>query len=308
MRRKTLKSILHFNERTDKFAAVITFIYLIFTLADRYWSPDYEFGEPLHVVLLLVECTVALALMTYGIVRIVLIRNPNRVWASVLTDDECKSLLTWFSSGKDDPLLDDSLCRVRFASLKDLSLLADLNFSAFKNSAYEADRAQFHRRNEAFIRRNDKCFLLMIDPITSKEIIGYSCLLPLNDLGKQLYLEGSVSDATMNAELIAAAGEPFKNLLLFAIHLRDDFSFTKHGASRKYSVYFWSCIRLHLRAMYRVVIKTDTAIDLYVQTQEPSLERRLKKFGFSTTGSISKDGYPIFRMSMPVPPASLAKR
>jgi hypothetical protein len=307
MRRKTLKSILHFNERTDKSASVITVLYLVFTLTDKYLSPDFEFRELLHVVLLIVECAVAVALVTYWVMRLILIRNPNRLWARVLTEAECKSLLAWCSSGKDDLLLDDSLCRVRFASLKDLNLMADLNFNAFRNSAYEADRAQFYQRNEAFIRRNSNCFLLMIDPITSKEIIGYSCLLPLNDLGKQLYLEGSVSDATLNAGLIAAAGEPFKQLLLFAIHLKEDFSFAKRGASRKYSVYFWSCIRLHLKTMCNAVHPIHAPLEMYVQTQEPSLERRLKKVGFSPTGCTSKDGYPIFCMSIPSPTALAAK-
>lgn len=300
-RRKLIASLLHINEQTDRTAAIATTIYVLWLIIYPYLPLPIHLAELLHIGVVVLEVLVAMLLIAYWGAHLAL-KNPNRRWLLVLSDAECKSLLRWLSSGTESALLDGSYCKVQFADPLVLEELTRLNYEAFRGTAYEASKEQFRLRNAGFIEQNEKCFLLFIDPIGKKQVIGYSCLVPLNELGTQLYLEGSVSDATLRKELIATANEQPTSVLLFALHLREEFSLTKSGASRKYSLYFWSCVRYHFRAICGKAIDMGSGVDIYVQTQELSLARRLtKRMGFSDTGAKSKDGYKILHIRLPRP-------
>ncbi len=296
IRRKLLHTLSHFNERTDRAAAFLTAVFVLMQVVPL----PHLVTELGHTALATIETVVAALILTYLALRFFLLRNPNRRWSFVLTDDECRSLRKWVTAAVDHPLLEDVDCRVRFATQADLETLAELNFAAFLDTAYESDRKTFERRNGAFIRRNPRSFLLMVDPIGGKDLIGYSCVLPLTRLGTDLYVEGSIADASMNAELICPPTEKPTSVLIFAIHLRDEYGFQKSGASRKYSLYFWSCIRAHFKAVLSEHFSDGETVDVYAQTQEPALERRLKKIGFVETEHETRDGCALFRMQTTV--------
>lgn len=296
--RKLLKKLLHLNEGTDKVAAISTSVYVLWQLVEDLLPASFEISHPLHIFIVILEGSVATLLLAYCGVRLAL-RNPNRRWLLVLSDEECSSLRQWLAGAQEPQFLDTSACKVKFASLEDNSELSQINYEAFLGSAYEASLEQFTRRNAEIIRQNPKCFLQFVDPIGGKEIIGYSCLIPLNGLGTSLYLDGSISDSTLRPELISKQEEAPASVLLFAIHLRKKFSFARTGASRMYSLYFWTCIRLHLQEICGSRADVNTTIDLYVQTQEQSLFRRLtRKAGFIDSGKKSKDGYPILQLCL----------
>lgn len=294
--RNLLKKLLHLNEGADKAAAIVTTVYVLWQFTESQFSLSFKVSHPLHIAIEILEGSVAALLLAYWIVRWAL-RNPNRRWFLVLTDDECRSLRQWLAGAQVPQLLDTSTCKVRFAGPADVSELSQINYDAFRGSAYEATVEQFTTRNAELIQKNPKCFLLFIDPIGGKEIIGYSCLIPLNTLGTSLYLEGSVADSTLRPELVSTTGEIPASILLFAIHLREKFSFARKGASRMYSLYFWTCIRRHVHELCGSQFNSNAKVDLYVQTQEKSLSRRLtEKAGFEDSGKRSKDGYPILHL------------
>jgi|GEM_PF-3471242 len=292
IRRKLLNTLSHFNERTDHAAAILTAAFVLM----QFVRLPHEVTEVGHTALECLEALVAFLIIAYVAFRFLFLRNPNRRWSLVLTEEECRSLRRWVTAAVDHPLLEDVDCRVRFATEADLPVLIELNFEAFLDTAYESDRETFKRRNGAFIRRYPKSFLLMVDPIGGKELIGYSCILPLTRLGTDLYVDGSIADASMNADLLCPLTERPASLLIFAIHLRDEYGFQKSGASRKYSLYFWSCIRAHFKSVLGDHFSEGEVVEVYAQTQEPALERRLKKIGFVETEHETRDGCALFRM------------
>lgn len=293
IRRNLLKSIWHINERTDHLAFAITLLYLASMLA----TPYYDLSHYIKKVLVGMHVLVGLILLTYLFFRVFL-RNPNRRWLIVLTKEESRALGQWLKKGQDSASFNSGTCRFKFPTGADIELLAKLNFEAFRSSAYEASYEQFRERNAGFISRHKKCFMLMIDPIEGKDIIGYSCLLPLTKTGAQLYLDGGLSDATLPKSLVATSKEVPAAILMFAIHLKDEYSFTKSGASRKYSRYFWSCIRLHIELLYPRLYRQSKLPPLYAQAAESSLRRKLRRMGFINTKRKSRDGYHIWELKM----------
>ncbi len=135
----------------------------------------------------------------------------------------------------------------------------------------------------------------MVDPIEGKDYIGYSCLVPLTQTGAQLYMQGVVKDATFPKHLVARPTESPAAILVFAIHLKDEYEygFGKKGVSRKYSLYFWKCIYIHLKQLYPKLFQVGK-LPLYAQTAEKSLEGRLKRIGFTNTNKKSADGHHIW--------------
>ena len=67
-----------------------------------------------------------------------------------------------------------------------------MNYMGFRDTAFAVDRARLIHRNNAWIKKNPRIFLLMRDPILQKDFIGYSAMLPLNDDGAELYLAGKL--------------------------------------------------------------------------------------------------------------------
>lgn len=312
MRRKFLNFVWHLNERTDSVAAIVTAIYVLIQALERFvpaeWVETYapilpRYEPHLHIFLVVLEVLVAVLIVAYWLVRFTF-RNPNRRWLLVLTKNECDRLMDWLSgTDADSQMLCSTRCLCQCPDETAMDELATMNFNAFAGTAYEATLEQFRSRNAEIVKRNPKCFMFFIDPIEGKELVGYSCLLPLNALGTKLYLDGSISDASIPSELIATAEELPVSILVFAIHLHPDFSLVKNGAARKYTLYFWSCVCHHITTLCGSQLKSG--IDFYVQTQERSLRKRLiNKFGFIDENKISRDGYPILHKVVKIPGAA----
>lgn len=296
--RKMLNIIEHMTERTDKVAAVGTALFMLWGIADQFIPGKYRFSEHVHPILTFIELVVAALLAIYWLMRF-FFRSPNNRWLLILGKKDLASLRLWLARGGDIPSINDFICKTKFAMQSDMAELSRINYEAFRGTAYEAPLEQFYERNKALVKQNEKCFSLFIDPIFNKELIGYSCLISLNELGTSLYLDGGVSDANLRPELVAKADEIPASVLIFAIHLREGFSCSRTGASRKYTDYFWSCILKHMKDVCEDVAKLQGRLDLYVQTQERSLYRRLtNRLGFTDMGKKSKDNYPILHFQL----------
>jgi len=289
IRRNLLKSIWLINEKTDLLAFALTLLYLSSLLL----TPYYDLSHYIKNLLVVLHALIGIMLVTYLCLRVIL-RDPNRRWLIVLSREESKALGRWLKKGEDQASFKKGVCKYKFSTTEDIDTLTQLNFNAFRGTAYEASYEQFKKRNTGFISRHGKCFMLMIDPIEGKEIIGYSCMLPLTETGAQLYLDGAISDSTLPKSLVATPKEAPAAILVFAIHLRDEYSFAKSGASRRYSHYFWSCIRLHIELLCPRLYREGNLPPLYAQAAESSLKRKLKRIGFKNTGKESHDGYHIW--------------
>lgn len=292
--RSALSWLRHFRERIDHVAIGFTVCFVLLLIVERALSLSVTYSAHVHHAIIAVECAIAGLVLVYWIISFTL-RDPNRGWDRILADTQDVSIGNLLA-GRLLVQLDKSHCRVRYARASDLDLLATMNYRAFKDTAYEATVEQFRRRNSSLIERNARSFLLFVDPIARKEIIGYSCILPFSELGMQLYLEGSVADPTFRAELAAATDEPLSSVLLFAVHLRPEFSLSKRGAARQYSLYFMSCVLLHFQDLCRRQLRAGQTVTIYAQTHESSMARRMTRMGFSETTHRSKDGYPIYSL------------
>ena len=292
-RRNLLSKVWHIQESVEKFVLLIVIVYVSSLLL----TPYFDFSHSVKTVLTGTHVFVFVLLIIYFIAYLFL-RSPNRKWSLVLTKDDCKVMGQWLKDGQSTNFLNKDTCKFKFATTGDLDVLANLNFEAFHGSAYEVSLERIKTRNAEFISQNDKCFMLMIDPIDGKDIIGYSCLLPLTKDGAEIYLDGSISDAKMPGSFVAKPGDNPAAILIFAINLRNEYSLAKYGASRKYSLYFWSCIRLHIELFNQDFGGANTFPPVYAQTAEKSLEKRLKRIGFTNTKIKTGDGYYIWEFKV----------
>jgi hypothetical protein len=250
-------------------------------------------SEMVERVLSVLHPVVAFGGPAYLLVRHLLLKDPTRVWLAVLTPQECRQLRDWLRTGI-EPTDAAPMCLTDFASPELLDTLVEMNHTGFKDSAFEVERERLLRRNKAWIEKNPRIFQLMRDPRNQKEYIGYSSLVPLNAEGADLYLEGSLKDADIKAALICGPGERPSAILAFAIVLRQEFSFTRSGAAREYSPYFWTCIRKHVRELYPHLFEAGDYPPIYAQAERSRMKDRLKSIGFKPTGLPSADGFELW--------------
>ena len=82
-------------------------------------------------------------------------------------------------------------------------------------------------RNREWIGKNKRVFMLVLDPLSETEsVIGYSSILPLTAEGIKSYLNGALKDADIPTSLVAGNIDSTAAILIFAIHLRKQFSAT----------------------------------------------------------------------------------
>lgn len=300
-KRTVLELIKEMIDRMHKVALFLTFIFMLAIIVDKTYVVDRFkiFNHLIETILIIVEIVLGIILLIYWVLRFSL-KNPHREWVKFLTNVQCKSIQLWLRNiNYKDEHLDKCDCKFRYVGLADINIISQLNFNAFKGSPFELSLEKMKTRNKGFITRNNKCFMSMIDPIDGEDIIGYSCILPLNELGASLYKDGSISDTDLPAKLITKPSEKPSAILLFAIHLKKEYSNAKSSASMKYTFYFLNCIRLHLKSLYPKLYKNGNLPPLYVQTSHKSIERMLQRIGFINTMNISRDGYCIWEFNLP---------
>lgn len=180
-----------------------------------------------------------------------------------------------------------------------LDQLNALNYAAFAGTPFAVDLQKLARRNAGWLRRNSQIFRLILDPMAINQVpIGYSAMLPLTLEGIGFYLQGALKDADIPSRLVVPAGKSAAAVILFAIYLRHEYSFGAGNRSRRYTVFFLDQVRRHL---HDVLVDTSghTFAPVYVQTEFPSLRRRLGSYGFRSTAKWSADGQEIFVLEYP---------
>jgi hypothetical protein len=296
LRRKAIEFLRHINERTDKVLGGLAIILLASILVDHFSKTSSE--RWIELALKSLHVFIAVLLIFYFICR-QLMRDSTLVWGIALTNEDCTNLRNWLRTGE-APEQNSCCCMYEYASEHSLNALVKMNYEGFKDSSFGVNEVRLRERNSSWIARNPKLFMLMLDPLTRREFVGYSCLLPLNKEGANLYLAGKLKDEDVPALFVAGASEPTIAVVIFAIVLRPEFSLAKSGASKRYGMYFYSCIFRHAVELYGGLDVSGGVPALYAQTEHWRIARRLEKFGFVCTKTRSAEGFYFWKLDEPL--------
>jgi len=257
-----------------------------------------EFLEVLHKILLGLDVAISILLVLGLTFRAVGIRKPNIILARIAKDKELNERIQlWFTENGVDPKEPN----VRFCREDCIDELTRLNYTAFENTQFAIEVEKLKERNREWSRRNGRVFMLIEDPLQKDgSVVGYSAMLPLTAEGIKSYLNGALKDADIPPSLVATDRQSTAAVLLFAIHLLPAYSFSERTPSKNYTAYFLERVRYHIQALFTDLPAPDTTFpSLYVQTELPSLEKRLRSYGFTNTKHRSADGYNIFVLKHP---------
>jgi hypothetical protein len=271
-------------------------------LGAEYWRyhgepPEGILLEALHWILIAADVVIFLLFIGILLFRRFGVVKSYRTWWRVTRDQQLnKKIQDWFAADTGDSLVQ----KIRFCSESCLDELCELNYEAFKDTVFAVEKEKLLRRNAAWIRRNRRIFMLILDPFNPDRSIGYSAMLPLTADGTQSYLDGALKDADIPASLVARGRATTAGVLIFAVYLRKEFSFQKTQASRNYTIYFLACIRRHAQLLFpKGRGKTREYPPIYVQTEHPAISKRLSDYGFVETHKRSADGFDLVVLEHP---------
>jgi hypothetical protein len=110
---------------------------------------------------------------------------------------------------------------VSVAQGDDWNELLRLNEEGFDRTAFELDHSKMAKRNTEWVQKNDRLFMLVTSttPGARPEYIGYTAVVPLTDVGANIYFRGLIKDQDLPADLICRPDEPTHALVIFAIAL-----------------------------------------------------------------------------------------
>jgi hypothetical protein len=303
MRKEILKHAREFEEKIHVVGGVLATTFVLTLVVER-WRPHGEesaslFVEVLHWVLIAADVVILLLFVGVLLFRSFGIAKPTRQLSRAIEDEQLnKKVHDWLAGKRGSP----SPEVVRFGSEANFDDLTELNYEAFKDSVFEVEKEKLARRNKAWIKRNPRVLMLILDPFNSATYVGYSAMLPLTEEGLQsYYVDGAIKDADIPASFIAPGRAATAGVLIFAIYLKKEFSFQRSQASRSYSIYFLACVRRHLDVLFaNDRAKAMPYPPVYVQTEYPAMKRRLIRNGFVETGKRSADGFDFLVIEHPL--------
>ncbi|MGA3071030.1 MAG: hypothetical protein ABSD43_12520 [Terracidiphilus sp.] len=301
MRIEILKRVRELEERVHLLGGVLATLFVI-TLAAEYLrtrneAPEGILLEVLHWVLIAADVLIFLLFVGTILFRYFGLAKTSRTWWRATQDKELnRKIQDWFAADKGD----QPLQTVRFCSESCFEDLCQLNYDAFKDTVFAVEKEKLQRRNAEWLRRNRRIFMLILDPFNPDRYIGYSAMLPLTHEGMHSYLDGALKDADIPASLVARDRAATGGVLIFAIYLKEEFSFQKSQASRNYSIYFLACVRRHAQVLYpKGPGQAGQYPPIYVQTEHAAIRKRLDDYGFVATKKRSADGFDILVLEHP---------
>jgi hypothetical protein len=301
LRIEILKRVRELEERVHILGGVLATLFVV-TLLAEYWrtrgeAPEGIVLEVLHWTLIAADIVIVLLFVGIFLFRRFGMAKASRTWWRVTKDKELnKKIQDWFAADKGDQTLQTT----RFCAEGCIGDLCELNYDAFKDTVFAVEKEKLLRRNAAWLRRNRRIFMLILDPFNPDRYIGYSAMLPLTVEGMQSYLDGALKDADIPPSLVAKTRASTGGVLIFAIYLKEEFSFQKSQASRNYSIYFLACVRRHAQVLFPKSPKqTGPYPPIYVQTEHPAIRKRLDDYGFVETKKQSADGFDILVLEHP---------
>ncbi len=175
----------------------------------------------------------------------------------------------------------------------DLAILTKLNLEGFARSSFSAGAEIIQTRNRAIFKKNNTVFSLIYDPIHQENIIGYSCMIPLNQEALELYLRGGFHDKDVGSIHVAGPDEEYAAIVVFAVVM-----------DKQYSQYWRRSGTSYLGSFIGATIDHGAIVGqklkdggLYIaQSEKRSVELLLKALYFEKTSFISAEGFPFFRL------------
>lgn len=302
MRKEILKRVRELEERIHIVGGVLASCFVLTFFVWRWHAQGAEenpFIEALHWTLLAIDVLILIVFVGILLFRRFGLAKPTRALSRVISNEELsRKVREWLISEVGDP----SPKSVRFCSEDEMDALVGLNHEAFKNSVFEVEKEKLIHRNTSWIHRNPRVFLLILDPLNKTRYVGYSAMVPLTKEGLDCYLDGGIRDADVPASFIAPNKASTAGVLIFAIYLKREFSFQRSEASRSYSLYFLASVRYHLAVLFPKPKNPKGQRPyppIYVQTEYPAMERRLRRYGFAETRKRSADGFELFVLEHP---------
>jgi len=302
LRRELFERVRRLKELADWPAFVLLVALGLTTWGVRLWTQHHPDAEVLNRVLegidkalFVLDLIGAGLFLAIKLSLLVGLLRPNRdVWR-MIEDDELSRRI------EDRLHLDlagQPTRKVNFCSRQLIEHVCKLDLEAFEGTIYGVEEEELSDRYMAWFCQNPRIFALMMNPMELSQTIGYSAMVPVTEEGLHGYLAGDFKDRNTPPALVAKDRKHTAAVLLFAIALRKEYSFTKSQADRKYSLYFQDCILDHALGLFP---KRDQEYPpIYAETEHPALKRRmLRKYGFVDSGRISADGYPIFFVPKP---------
>ncbi len=298
-RKEILERICELQERLHALAGALGTLYVL-TFGVEYWRAHSAEAnglllEALHWILLVGDAVGSGLFLSIWLFRKYGLKKPSR-------SIEDKHLLAKAAEWLQTELGNASPRSVHFCSTGEIAELAQMNYEAFKDSAFEVETERLGTRNAAWIERNPRIFMMISDPLDATQYIGYSAMLPLTREGLDLYLLGGIKDADLPAIFIAPNKPATAGVIVFAIYLKPGYRFQQSEASRNYSIYFLACVRRHLAVLFprpRQRAATTAYPPIYVQTEWGAMKRRLKRCGFVETGKKSAEGFDFLVYERP---------
>ncbi len=237
----------------------------------------------------------ALLVASAVIIRTIIMRNPTeRLMPSRFDSRSLKMLQDLVFEWMRGQASDDYERHWRFIEGEDdLATLVRLNHEGFALSSYSAEIEILERRNRALWEKNPQTFSLIFDPIRNTDVIGYSCMLPLNAEACRLYLDGGFMDKHVSALHIAAPHEEYAAIVVFAIVMDKAYSQHWKRGNRSHLASFISAVIDHGN-----VISAQLQPDGYflAQSEKTSIEMLLRALYFEPTEHVSAEGFPFYRL------------
>lgn len=313
-----LNTKLRILEHADHLSHKITLILVAASLAALLLGnlfPEARQAETaLNVILHFVHWFALAVVVLYLLARQFLERNVGRELARLIKNSETHED-AGSAQGKPKPATRSGALLITAKDVEFVAsssgqfatLLNDRNLEGFERSlAFGMTREEVIQRNSAIIDRCPTAFqLVRAGPASPRDVfIGYTCVLPLNEVGTDVYLRGLIKDKDIPASLLCRPGETAKAILVFAIVLDQRITKSKSLKGKSFG-FLLRALEYHVSVIAQEYSSGSGAIDVWVQSEDDSLRTLLLSRGFksSTPKIMSANGHELLRLEFQPPPA-----
>ncbi len=300
---RQISVVEHFTHHT---MLIIVGVSLVGELFVTYFPEAAGIGSILGQLLHWLHWAALVVVGMYGIVYLFLSKKPGRDYAEILKPSNLPTIgekTTVPVQSQPRPVDENDVVFVTATTESLIPISFEMNRIAYEGSAFELTKAQIKKRNTAYLAINNRLFMLLRDPMrettvsiatnTIDDFIGYTCVLPLSEIGINIYTMGLIPDRELPALLICKEGEQASALLLFAIYLDEDHR--KSHVGSKYSPFLKRCIEHHINAVAYAHAHGADKIPVWVQTEDSEMEERYVNLGYEKTVYKSAEKYHLYR-------------
>ncbi|WP_147471517.1 hypothetical protein [Nocardia stercoris] len=197
--------------------------------------------------------------------------------------------------------------RMRIVTGRELDLLSQLNREVFGRTAFSLPLDVIKRRNRSLFEANPLVFAFIEARIGSGYVpIGMSNILPLNAIGDSLYCRtGGLRDSQLRGVHVAGVGEWPESVLLFSMGILRSF----RGRLADSPLTLGNVFVDHLAEIVAATRSRqvgESQLRVLAQTEYPrgGIGKLLQRCGFTDSGIVTGDGYPLWEIRGAVPSAT----